>query len=285
MDSRGPGALLRLSKSGEDVANGLITFREALPQHAVRITAMVEQLFALSTILQELHLAQRDRRYEPSFHRIRQDLSLVQTSLEITLHACFEMFGRTSLGRSYEMVWGDLQYRMRREEHHGLFERLEIYVAFLTALRCIITETPAEDLRPLRDMIGDLVEVQSLAAYQEPGVTDLTRQRSSRGRRRRSGTRASPAPSRPASVVYANGMSPDPYARRTPPEVPYAPYHIPEPFSPAFTSGSSEPLMSSYTSYSEDQFYAAPSLPNVHWAVEVFDGSNPSHAFRGNSQS
>nr|POE78679.1 hypothetical protein CFP56_62930 [Quercus suber] len=280
MDSRGPGALLRLSKTGEDVANGLIAFREGLPHHRVRITAIIEQLFALSTILQELQLAQRDRRYEPSFHRIRRDLHLVHTSLERTLHACFEMFGRTSLGRSYDMVWGDLLYRMSREEHLGLFERLETYVAYMTALRCIITEIPAEDLRPLRNEVSRLLELQELPSHQDVTAPDLAR-RSSLGRRRGSIPRASQMPTRPASIAIPNEWTHDPYAQQTPPEVPYVPVHV----HSAFTPGSSEPLMSGQTLYSGVQSLSTRPPPTVHWAFEVFDGSYPGHTFRGSSKS
>lgn len=158
-----PGALLRLAKDAENVASGLHTCRENLPRNGTKITGIIKELFAVSTVLRELDNSQRDRRFEPSFYRIEEDLDILCASLRWTFNANFDMFARV-VGRSWAMVWDDLSHRMVMKERLGLLERLELYHEFLTGLRCRITGDPISGVAIMRENIVELLDMQEANA-------------------------------------------------------------------------------------------------------------------------
>lgn len=152
-------ALIRFAQNAEDVASGLHIFRDSLPRNATRITAIIGELFAISSILRELDAASGDPRYEPSLYRIRDDTRLVFPTLEATLEAVFDMFAR-SRERPHQMVWDDLGYRMENEEGIGLLERLQWYHDFLDDLFDTLDGRPSDRLGVLRRRFAALYRTQ-----------------------------------------------------------------------------------------------------------------------------
>lgn len=157
--------LIRHAKDAEDVASGLHIFRERVPRSATRITAIISELFALSSLLREIDQAQGDRQYASFFHRIQDDLDLVLPTLQRTLDATFDMFAR-SQGRLHQTVWADLGYKMEREEGLGLLERLQLYREFLQAQFDVLTGYEVQDLRLLRRQLVKLLDAQDVSAMQ-----------------------------------------------------------------------------------------------------------------------
>jgi len=161
-------AFIRLAESAEGVAAGLYSFRDSLPRNAARITAVVGELFAISSTLRGIDATQTDRRYQPSFYRIENDIGLACVSLQYTLDAVAGMFGRSrELDR--QMVWDDLQHRMERVEGLGLLERLECYKDFLKALLEVVTGCQPQGLRELKREIVTLLDAQEVTRLQFQG--------------------------------------------------------------------------------------------------------------------
>ena len=160
-------ALIRLAKSVEDVAAGLHVFRDDLPRDETRITAIIGQLFAISSTLRRLDAAQGDGRNQPSFYRIRDDIGLAIPSLRYTLDAFLAMFAR-SRDRPSQLVWDDLQHRIKHEEGLGIRERLDCYEDFFKAQLDIVTGYQPHGLRDLRRDLIDLLDAQEITTSQYP---------------------------------------------------------------------------------------------------------------------
>lgn len=152
-------ALVRVARDAEDVAGGLRVFRDALPRDATHLTAIISKLFAVSALLTELDTARLNPRYEPSFYRIKGEVALVLKSLQPTLDATFDMFGR-SKDISYGMVWGDLRHRMEEDEGAGLLDRLHWYDGLLASCLAVLRGRPSADRAMFRQQIFELLDLQ-----------------------------------------------------------------------------------------------------------------------------
>lgn len=161
-DQRGNRTLIRFARDAEDVASGLHSFRDNLPRAATRITAIISELFALSSVIREIVHARDDPKYAPSYYRIQNDLDLVLPTFQRTLDVAFDMFMR-SRDRPYQMVWEDLGHRMENEEGVAFLERLEIYHDFLRAQFDVLTGYQPPDLRDFRRQLIDLYDSQEVS--------------------------------------------------------------------------------------------------------------------------
>lgn len=276
--------LLAFARDAEDAAAGLLRFRDSLPRYATSLTADVGQLFHISRVLREIHEARSERRYGPSYYRIRDDLDLVSGSLGMTLRVVLDMFDR-SQDRPTGMAWEDLEYRFDNEEGFPLLERLDLYHNFLNAQLAVLEGERQGASGTLRTKVQDMFEAQRAYRPQSGGrrrrVIDsgssTPRQRSRS--RPRSRARSRPRPRRMQTPVSPTVVSDDwdtySFGRDGPPPMVPDP---PPPLSPTFTSGSSHSMSSSHTSYSSGQFYPDP--PLVHWAHNVFNGTNPNTEYK-----
>ena len=156
-------SIIRFATDAEDVASGLHTFRERLPRNATRITAIIGELFALSSILREIDNAEGDTRFLLSFYQVQDDLNLLFPTLQRTLAAVFEMFSRAG-ERSYQVIWDDLGDRMERDDGGmGLLERLELYHGFLKAQAHILQGRRPQRLNDLRRELVALRDAQEVS--------------------------------------------------------------------------------------------------------------------------
>lgn len=265
--------LIRFAEESEDAADGLYKFRESLPRNATRITAIVAELFAISSALRAIHNEEGTRQYGPSFYRIQEDLALVFRSLGLTLAELFNMFARAR-ERPDQMVWEDCNYRFEQEEQFGLLERLEWYREFLDAQRDILDGTPVESLRVLRQDLKDVLQAQETARRQShrPSMSGAS---TPRPRPRR--------PSRPAPYPMSPTMSSSDHdsweSWDRPPNMGPAPEPPISPMSPIF-SDSSRTFSSSQTSYSSETYIPTTPVPLIHWSENIFDGRHPTTPYR-----
>ncbi|EME76938.1 uncharacterized protein MYCFIDRAFT_61236 [Pseudocercospora fijiensis CIRAD86] len=293
-------SLLRFANDCEDAAAGLHRFRDALPRNATRITAVVGELFAISSALRQIHTGEGIRSYGPSFYRIDDDLQLVFPSLQRTVHDIFDMFARAH-ERPEQTVWEDMGHQHERVEKFGLLERLEWYRDFLDVQFDILQGRPIADPDNLRDHIADLLEAQQKArrraSRQSMPVPENDYSASTpRPRPRRTSRPTMPprinTPSTPTVASDVSWESPwNLTARPYAPEPPVPPLMFPptpgspmSPMSPVFSNftSSSSQTASSHTSYSTTDPYAPSAL--VHWADDIFDGQHPNTQYRPDYQ-
>lgn len=154
-------ALVRLAHDAEDVASGLVTFRDNLPRNRTNITAIISELFAVSAILRRIDEAQSDVDLQPSFYRIRDDTGKLYASLKSTLEDVFDMFRRCR-DLPKQLCWDDLQHHMRRTEGLGLFERMQCYHDFLQAQDDIVHGLQPIGIRDLRRSVVTLLDAQEI---------------------------------------------------------------------------------------------------------------------------
>ena len=162
MVDRRPG-LAKLAHDVEDAASGLHRFRENLPRVAAGITAIVGELFAVSSALLQIHPLINSRHADPSIIiRVDHDLAILFHSLEASIKAIFGMFTR-AYGLPYQMVWDDLNIRMLHDEGLGLLERLQVYRGFLASLLQVLERRRRECLWELRNRMVQLWNAQETA--------------------------------------------------------------------------------------------------------------------------
>jgi len=159
-------ALRRFADKAERVASGLYIFRDSLRGSSTRITAIIGELFTISSILRGLDHAQDDRINQPSFYRIEDDLHLFIKSLRSTLNNVLDMFAR-SQDRPYQVVWDDLNHHMDEQEGRSFLRRLEMYTSFLKAQSDILCGIYPGDIEYQQQRILDLWENQQIA-YNRP---------------------------------------------------------------------------------------------------------------------
>lgn len=259
-----------------DAASGLHTISDGLRRNASRITAIVDKLLAISALLRRIHVEEGDWNYGLPFDQIHEDLITTFRTLNFTLDDIFDVFVDVR-DRPEHMVWEDLQHRLELEGSLTLIERLRLYHDFFDIQFRILKCQEVADLEPLRQSMYDLLNAQERArSYSRLSLPRP--QRLSRPPIYRMETPISPSIySDDWDIEYLNrarGPAPEP----------------PQPLSPTYTSGSSQTMASSRTSYSGGAYSLAPvpSIP-IHWSLQVFDGRHSTTeyqpAFRSNERS
>ena len=69
----------------QDIGAGLSKFLDALPDQATEITALISELYAISSALRDLDTTIQSREYGHHVALIKDDLELVRLSLAYTL--------------------------------------------------------------------------------------------------------------------------------------------------------------------------------------------------------
>ncbi|KAF2209603.1 hypothetical protein CERZMDRAFT_46823 [Cercospora zeae-maydis SCOH1-5] len=271
----------------DDAGSGLYRLRDALSRYATRITAVISELFGLSSALREIHSAEHTHIHGPSFYRITDDLGLLRRSLRYTTQDLFDMFARSRL-HTEQRAWEDLEYRMDQQERIGLLERLELYRDFLDAQNDVLEGAGPPALSHFRREVTRLLATQqrlrSTSGIETSGAVSFYVTPLPLGRRLSRPTTV-PMPVSP-TLVSEDLNWPRPsglHAPEPPPAVsPTSP--VVSPIFSTFSSGSSQ-TMSSQTSYSSNPYFPAQSATTVHWAQTVFDGSCPTNRYKNEYQS
>ena len=150
--------LVRLAYDAEEAASGLRVFRDSLPGNATRVTGIIGQFFAISSSLQQLDNAEGDRRYQPAFYRIQNDVEVLCGSLRITIRDVFDMFGR-SREIAKRLVWEDLEHKME-DEGDGLLQRLDCYQDFLQSMFDVVRGRQPDGYINLKRQLEGLYRAQ-----------------------------------------------------------------------------------------------------------------------------
>lgn len=136
--------LLADVENARDVGASFDRFAAALPDHLMEITALVSELYAISSALCDLENNILSPQYTSRLTVILDDLDVVRLSLAITLKDASRLFGRLGdagyppTAGAYRQVWGDVCYHFRTESGYSLLVRLERYRKFLLELSCIM---------------------------------------------------------------------------------------------------------------------------------------------------
>ncbi|CAK1360500.1 unnamed protein product [Cercospora beticola] len=277
--------LLESALDCDDAGSGLYRLRDALSRHATRITAIISELFGLSSELRKIHGLENTQIHGPSFYRIKDDLGLLRRSLRYTTQDVFDMFARSRL-RSEERAWEDLEHQLGRQERIGLLERLELYRDFLDAQNDVLERESPPNLSQLRREVTRLLATQQRLR----NVSDdheLLETSGARTPRPRAGSRPTVVriPTSP-TVISEDLMFERPQGMHAPdPPLPVSPTSpLVSPIFSTFSSGSSQ-TMSSHTSYSSNPYFPGQSASAPHWAQSVFDGSSPTSRYKSEYQS
>lgn len=241
--------LIRTAQDSEDVASGLQAFRNTTGREGASITTMIGQLYSISALLNRLDDAASHPDHRLSFYRIRRDVAQVTISLQLTLGAALEMFGRTRVV-SYTRAWLDMNHHMTNEEGVTFRERLDWYAELLGCCILTLQERPCPHRDEYYDRVGELLQSQQLLTMPErqPALGN--------------GYRPLRSPTSPTS-------SDDP----RPPG--FYPVFAPEvPLSPTQTNDSGQTYESSQTSLSLGYGSA-----DHHWAQDIFNGNYPNTKF------
>ena len=162
MADRRPG-LSKIAHDVEDAASGLHRFRDNLPRAATGITAIVGELFAVSSALLQIHTLTNSRHVDPSIVvRVDHDLAFLFRTLKASVQAIFGMFARAS-ELPYQLVWDDLNDRMLHDEGLGLLPRVELYRDFLANLLQVLERRRRDCPRELRVRVMQLWNAQEAA--------------------------------------------------------------------------------------------------------------------------
>jgi hypothetical protein len=151
--------LLKLAHEVEQAAFGLRVFRDSLPYSAGRITAIIGQLYSISSLLQTYGIAQADPRYSP--HSPRLEMALLCSSLRFTIHDIFLVFdkSRYSARRS---CWEDLNRSVLEEGGFDLVTRVDLYEALLTGYCDILRGRAPRNLSELKRDLQTIYDAQIL---------------------------------------------------------------------------------------------------------------------------
>ncbi|MCJ1250241.1 hypothetical protein MMC30_007467 [Trapelia coarctata] len=161
-------ALTAYSKTAEDIAAALLVFKEPVSNRATEITALISELFAISSALLELDTAQRDHPYHRLRREVEDDQRTAILSLDYTFRNVRRLLGDLgnpiyrSARESYQGVWHALERHFLQQADNALVQRLEYYRRFLLELGAIVQGYP-----PSRDM-GDIrYRIEKLLQRQE----------------------------------------------------------------------------------------------------------------------
>jgi hypothetical protein len=137
-------ALRTSAKNAEDVAAAFTQFRDPLPEHAAEVTALIADLFAISSSLSALEALHSNHRYRLDVSQIQPDLNLVRASLKYTLEDIVDYFRDLDPGRSipadYKRTWMDLNRFFWDESRYSLATRFAKYNAMLRELNNLATK-------------------------------------------------------------------------------------------------------------------------------------------------
>ncbi|MCJ1361125.1 hypothetical protein MMC16_000222, partial [Acarospora aff. strigata] len=132
------------AENARDIGAAFDCFLNALPGLFTEITALVAELYAIGSALQELNATIASHEYGGRVTIILDDVDIVRLSLSITLKDARERFGR--LDRygypptiaAYREVWAEICAHFQRESNNTLRARLERFRLFIMNLSCIL---------------------------------------------------------------------------------------------------------------------------------------------------
>lgn len=128
----------------EDVAVGFSMFREPLPQHAIEITQVISDYYAIISLLNTLDALSRDGRYRRNWPRVQADADLVRICLKYTNEDILDLFGNLDGADApperFNQVWAAMNRFFWDETQYSFATRLGKYKAFLREMGDMMKE-------------------------------------------------------------------------------------------------------------------------------------------------
>lgn len=138
-----PG-LIEKAETAQAIAATFNKFLEPVSDSSTEITALISDLFAISSAARELNRILLNRRYHGRKDSVDEDTRIVLLSIEYTFNDIYQFFG--DLGKpvyitkkvAYRGVWNSIINHFKDESGDPLIQRLESYRRFLLNLAEII---------------------------------------------------------------------------------------------------------------------------------------------------
>ena len=132
------------SETAQDIAAAFNKFQGPVFEHATEITALMSELYAISSALLELRTAHDDPLHYRRKGRIENEQHTALLSLEYTFKDIQRLFGGlarpiyNSTREAYQAVWQNIQDHFLDEGGFTLVRRFEYYRMFLIDITAII---------------------------------------------------------------------------------------------------------------------------------------------------
>lgn len=132
------------AETAQEIAQALLPFQTHVPEAATEISALIGELFGISSALLELRTASSEPRNQRNRYLVDEDKYVVLRSLEYTLRD-IDYFLRNLESRNYRTnreafkdVWLQIDTYFREENNNSLLRRLGYYKRFLDFLTPIV---------------------------------------------------------------------------------------------------------------------------------------------------
>ena len=132
------------SETAQDIAAAFNKFQDPVFEQRTEITALISELWAISSALLELEHAHNDPLHYRRRGRIENEQHTALLSLEYTFKDVQRLFGGlarpiyNSTREAYQAVWQNIQDHFRDEGGFTLVRRFEYYRMFLIDITAII---------------------------------------------------------------------------------------------------------------------------------------------------
>ena len=136
--------IIATAESARDVATAFDRFLDPVSDYAAEITALISELFAISSALRELDTCYGDLHLNNYQEQISNDIHVALQSINYTFNDIKDLLsglGSTvHLSRiaAYRAVWDNIIVHFERESNNSLCRRIGIYRRFLGAVICVI---------------------------------------------------------------------------------------------------------------------------------------------------
>ncbi|MCJ1389111.1 hypothetical protein MMC18_001965 [Xylographa bjoerkii] len=262
------------SETAQDIAAAFMKFQDPVFEHATEITALISELFAISSALLELKTAHNDPLHYRRRSRIENEQHTALLSLEYTFKDVQRLFGGlarplyNSKREAYQAVWQNIDDHFLAEGGFTLVRRFEYYRMFLIDITAIIEGySESGGYRDNRYHIEKILHLQ-----EETLEVDLSNMAIGAPRQ------PSWERMRPYGLVPVQNRPPSPRDWRRPPSplaIGNEGYGLPAaPFVPA------SPTMTTTTTSSQSSNNRVRPTPNMHWVLSVFSQGRPTTVFK-----
>ena len=136
--------LIAEAETAQDIAAAFHKFLDPVPEHGARITALIAELFGISSACRELSVVVNDPRNQRRKDSVSEDYRTVMLSLDYTFNDINRFFGDIdrpiylSRREAYRGVWKEIKLHCENENETGLLERLTWYKDFLNDIKNIV---------------------------------------------------------------------------------------------------------------------------------------------------
>ena len=136
--------LIAEAETAQDIAAAFNKFLEPVSEYGGDVTALIAELFGISSACRDLSVAVSDPRNQRRKDSISEDFRTVMLSLEYTFNDINRFFGDLdrpiyfTKREAYRGVWKEIMIHCQTENEAGLLARLKWYKEFLNDIKDIV---------------------------------------------------------------------------------------------------------------------------------------------------